>query len=391
MLSYLINLLPQFIQRVYYNKVSAIFNCILEKSDVKINGNRDHDIKTEHYDQIVKEVSKKGELGFMETYMEGKWQCRNLTELFERLMKAKATEQVKTWTEYLKQYSNYLINYQTLEKSKEVINIHYNLGNEFYQKMLGPTMQYSCAYWKDLEPKPENLTQAQLNKLDLIAQKLCVGPGQRVLDIGCGFGSLCYHLVTHYDVKEIIGITLSEEQFRYCQETYKDDRIKFLLCDYRQLPNDIGYFDKIVSVGMFEHVGTKNYEIYSEVVNRHLKADGIFLLHTIGKQADSYKSSAFMRKYIFPNGQLPTLKEISAAFSDKYIMEDWHNFGMDYAYTLNAWYSSFDSHRFADENKNRLWELYLKSCEAAFKTRNIQLWQIVFTKKGYGQRYISVR
>ena len=406
MLSYIINLLPEFIQKAYYQKVRIVFNDILEKADIRINGNRDQDIKTEAYDLLIKEVAQKGELGFMEAYKEEKWKCRNLTELFERLMKANATERVKTWSEYFQQLSNYLINYQTLEKSKEVVNIHYNLGNQFYKKMLGPTMQYSCAYWKDLEVKPENLTQAQLNKLDLIAHKLYlkkinkkeeVGKenGERVLDIGCGFGSLCYHFVTNYEVKEMIGVTLSEEQYKYCIENYKEEiksgKLKFMLCDYRQLPNDLGYFDKIVSVGMFEHVGVKNYGIYSEVVEKHLTMDGIFLLHTIGKQVDSYKSSAFIRKYIFPNGQLPTCKEITASFSDKFIMEDWHNFGIDYAYTLNAWYNRFDKNRFKEEKMNRLWELYLKSCEAAFKTRNTQLWQIVFTKRGYGQRYISVR
>lgn len=366
-----------FINR-FSNVGTHIVEDILHKADVTVNGSRKHDIKTKYYDEIMDRIVKDGELGFMDTYIEGLWECDDLVELFSRLMRVEANNKIKTWLDNLKHGLNKIINYQTLEKSKEVINIHYNIGNEWYQQMLGPTMQYSCGYWLGLEDEDSNnLDQAQLNKISLIIRKLHIQPNMRILDIGCGFGTLAYHIYRSCRDIEVIGVTLSEEQYKYCCEKYGGLGVKYLLCDYRELPEDLGKFDRIVSVGMFEHVGFKNYEVYRDIVDDHLKDDGIFLLHTIGKESkNSHQVSPFIRKYIFPNGQVPCSSDIINCFLDKFNMEDWHNFGLDYAYTLQAWYDKIKTH----PKFNRIWKLYLLSCTAAFLTRKLHLWQIVFTK-----------
>lgn len=263
-------------------------------------------------------------------------------------------------------------------------------------------MQYSCGYWEpsntqnfklfDQPSKPLTLTRAQLQKMNLIERKLKLTPDCRVLDIGCGFGTLAHHL--SLSCKQVVGITLSENQYMWATQMFKDEiktgKLSFLLSDYRTLPKVLGKFDRIVSVGFLEHVGVHNMHHLSEVVNFHLKEDGIVCLHTIGKESNSHETSAFIRKYIFPGGQLPTMPDIINSFT-YFRMEDWHNFGQDYSLTLDAWQNNLSHIHFDDLKSSRLWELYLTACSAAFKVRKLQLWQVVFTKKTSTKEYRSLR
>lgn len=374
---------------------------LLFRSDIQINGNRSHDIQTKDENQLIENVILNGELGFMEDYINAKWTCKNLKTLFEKLMTVEASGKIKSWTTKLFEIMKtsfswifYFTNSQSIKKSKDVIDIHYNLGNEFYENLLGPSMQYSCGYWN---PTTENsdkltLTTAQGQKMNLIAEKLKLEPRHRVLDIGCGFGTLAYHLSTY--CSQVVGVTLSEEQYKWATKNFKKEikegKLVFICSDYRLL-GDLGKFDRVVSVGFLEHVGVRNLTTFCDIVDKFLIDDGIACIHTIGKENSSGQLSPFIQKYIFPGGELPTPNDICVNFLNKFRLEDWHNFGKDYSLTLDSWYRNFLHFPFSDDKMNRIWELYLSSCSAAFSTRKIQLWQIIFTKNSSTIEYRSVR
>ncbi|HDI5890871.1 TPA: cyclopropane fatty acyl phospholipid synthase, partial [Escherichia coli] len=246
-----------------------------------------------------------------------------------------------------------------------------------FSRMLDPFMQYSCAYWKDAD----NLESAQQAKLKMICEKLQLKPGMRVLDIGCGWGGLAHYMASNYDVS-VVGVTISAEQQKMAQERCEGLDVAILLQDYRDL-ND--QFDRIVSVGMFEHVGPKNYDTYFAVVDRNLKPEGIFLLHTIGSKKTDLNVDPWINKYIFPNGCLPSVRQIAQSSEPHFVMEDWHNFGADYDTTLMAWYERFLAAwpEIADnysERFKRMFTYYLNACAGAFRARDIQLWQVVFSR-----------
>ena len=252
-----------------------------------------------------------------------------------------------------------------------------SLGNDLFDLMLDPWMQYSCGYWHT----SDDLFQAQEDKLRLICEKLQLAKGMTLLDIGCGWGGLAEYAAKNYGVK-VTGITISEEQKKSAEERCKLQDVEIILKDYRDLDMQ---FDRIVSVGMFEHVGPKNYNDYFNVVNKNLKPQGIFLLHTIGSNESSNNVDPWINKYIFPNGCLPSILQISNASESKFVLEDLHNFGTDYDKTLIAWHQRFELFWPEIEEKYserfyRMFSYYLKSCAGAFRSRNIQLWQFVFTR-----------
>jgi len=243
--------------------------------------------------------------------------------------------------------------------------------------MLDEHMQYSCGYWKDAT----TLSEAQNAKLKLICEKLQLKPGMKLLDIGCGWGGLAEFAARYYGVS-VFGVTISAEQQKMAQQRCEGLDVTILLQDYRDLHEQ---FDRIVSVGMFEHVGPKNYATYFDVVDRNLKPQGLFLLHSIGSNKTDDKVDPWINKYIFPNGRLPSVCQIAAASEPHFVMEDWHNFGADYDKTLMAWAERFHdswpeiSQRYG-ERFYRMFNYYLKACAGAFRARDIQLWQIVFSR-----------
>ena len=250
-------------------------------------------------------------------------------------------------------------------------------GRDLFSRMLDPLMQYSCGYWK----KATTLEEAQQDKLRLICEKLQLQPGMRVLDIGCGWGGLAYFMAKHYGAS-VVGVTISAEQQKMAQTRCQELDVDIRLQDYRDLNEQ---FDRIVSVGMFEHVGPKNYRTYFDVADRNLKPDGIFLLHTIGSKRTDNNVDPWINKYIFPNGCLPSVRQIANASEPHFIVEDWHNFGADYDTTLMAWHSRFQEAwpEIADnysERFKRMFSYYLNACAGAFRARDIQLWQVVFSR-----------
>ncbi|BCU55852.1 cyclopropane fatty acyl phospholipid synthase [Enterobacter kobei] len=350
---------------------------LLGRAGITINGSAPADIQVKN-PRFFKRVLQEGSLGLGESYMDGWWECDRLDIFFNNVLRAGLENQLPHHLkDTLRIAGARLFNLQSKRRAWIVGKEHYDLGNDLFSRMLDPQMQYSCAYWKDAS----TLEDAQLAKLKLICEKLQLKPGQRVLDIGCGWGGLAQYMALHYGVS-VVGVTISAEQQKMAQERCRDLDVTILLQDYRDLNEQ---FDRIVSVGMFEHVGPKNYATYFDVVDRNLKPDGLFLLHTIGSNKTDHRVDPWINKYIFPNGCLPSVRQIATASEPHFVMEDWHNFGADYDTTLMAWHSRFQATwpeiagNYSERFK-RMFSYYLNACAGAFRARDIQLWQVVFSR-----------
>jgi cyclopropane-fatty-acyl-phospholipid synthase len=254
--------------------------------------------------------------------------------------------------------------------------------------MLDPTMSYSCGYWA----QAGSLAEAQEHKLRLICRKLELKPGEQLLDVGCGWGGLAQFAATHHGV-EVVGVTVSREQAALARERCAGLPVRIELMDYRDI---VGRFDKVVSVGMFEHVGVKNYGVYFDTMRRVLVDDGLFLLHTIGDHHTSTRTDPWIERYIFPNGEIPSARQLACALEGRFLIDDWHNFGPDYDRTLMAWWSNFDAAwprlraRYG-ERFYRMWKYYLMASAGSFRSRQGQLWQLVLTRRERAGGYRSVR
>lgn len=361
---------------------------ILAIADVKINGNRPSDIRV-FDDRFYERVLKDGSLGIGETYMDGWWDAPSLDECIFKILSAKLGKKVKpTWGMIWQTLRAKLFNMQSKIHSKKVIDTHYELGDNLYELMLGNTLAYTCAYWK----QASNLDEAQMAKFDLIAKKMGLKKGMRVLDLGCGWGGFAKHIAKEYGV-EVVAINLSEKQVAYAKKICKGLPVEVLNKDYREAS---GTFDRVISIGLMEHVGQKNYRSFMELIHRCLAEDGLALVHTIGKNITSSACDPWISQYIFPHGQLPSLTQISEATEGLFIMEDWHNLSTNYDKTLMSWFENFNANwgKIKSEYPDpfyKMWKFYLLSCAAAFRTRDIQLWQVVLSKKGVSGGYESIR
>ncbi len=361
---------------------------LLNMTGIELNGDKPWDIQVHHPD-FYSRVLKHGSLGLGESYMEHWWDCQRLDQFFERLFEADIESKLKSnqWM-MLKLALFNIINLQTKRRALEVGRTHYDLGNDLFKAMLDKKMNYTCGYWRHAD----NLDDAQLDKLELSCQKLMLKPGMHVLDIGCGFGAFAKYAAENYGVS-VTGITISKQQYHYAKENCHDLPVEIHFQDYREVQ---GEFDRIVSLGMFEHVGQKNYLTYMQKVHQCLKEDGLFLLHTIGSNVSNISADPWITKYIFPNSMLPSIVQIGRASEKLLIMEDWHNFGADYDKTLMAWHHNFDQHwqelqSHYDQSFYRMWNFYLLSSAATFRARTTQLWQILFSKQGVKGGYLAPR
>ncbi|HFF8523214.1 TPA: cyclopropane fatty acyl phospholipid synthase [Providencia rettgeri] len=370
-------------QKTSVDSWKRIVSELLSEAGIEINGSQPFDIRV-HNDQFYKHVLQQGSIALGESYMAGWWDCERLDIFFHHVLRHGLDKKLPhNFSDILKIAIARIRNLQTPKRARIVGEEHYDLGNDLFSRMLDPYMQYSCGYWKGLDNTPENLPIAQEQKLKLICEKLQLKPGMRLLDIGCGWGGLAGFAAKHFSVS-VTGVTISAEQQKYAQARCAELDVQIMLEDYRNLN---AQFDRIVSVGMFEHVGPKNYATYFDVVKRNLKPDGLFLLHTIGSNRNKVNVDAWINKYIFPNGCLPSLQNIGESSENKLVMEDWHNFGADYDKTLMAWYSRFQSawpeleHNYTPRFK-RMFSYYLNACAGAFRARDIQLWQILWSPQG---------
>lgn len=363
---------------------------ILAEADIQINGNRPWDI-TVHNERFYRRVLSQGSLGLGESYMDGWWDAKHLDEFFTKILRFQLNNQTSRTKKILLSIISILFNRQSLKKAFEVNERHYDIGNDLYTAMLDKRLVYTCGYWNSNPPALE-LEEAQKNKLDLVCRKLNLQPGQKILDIGCGWGSFAKYAAEKYGVS-VVGITLSKEQASLARTLCTGLPVEILLEDYREIK---GTFDHIVSIGMFEAVGYKNFRTYMKIVNQHLKDNGLFLLHTIGGNESAVSGDPWIERYIFSNGMLPSIKQIGKAIEGLFMMEDWHNFGLDYDKTLMVWHHNFNAHWPELEEKYdkrffRMWNYYLLICAASFRSRYNQLWQIVLSKNGVEGGYRTVR
>ncbi len=366
--------------------IAAIFG----EGGIEINGARPWDVQV-HDDAFYDIVLGGGSLALGESYMDKLWDCERLDEFFARLIpvhisKGKALQKGMLWPIFKAK----LVNLQSKTRAHQVAETHYDLGNDFYAHMLGPRMQYTCAYWKDAD----NLVEAQEAKLELICRKLELKPSDKVLELGCGWGGFAKYAAERYGC-EVTGCNISKEQVEYARESCAGLPVTILRKDYRDAE---GRYDKVAAIGLCEHVGSSNYREFMGLIHRRLKDGGLALVHTIGRNtsARAGELDPWIQKYVFPNGQLPSLKQLADAAEGLFVIEDVHNFGASYDKTLMAWHANFVKHwpRFEaayGERFFRMWSYYLLSCAGAFRARSIQLWQLVLSKEGAPGGYDSIR
>jgi cyclopropane-fatty-acyl-phospholipid synthase len=352
---------------------------LLDFSGVRIDGQAPCDIQV-HNPDFYPRVIAGGSLALGESYMDGWWDCEALDQFFERIMAARLDKKVRKSKALLwAAVKARLTRINGRARAFEVGRRHYDIGNDLFAVMLDKRMNYSCAYWQEAG----TLDEAQEAKLELTCRKLGLEPGMRVLDIGCGWGGFAIYAAEKYRA-EVTGVTVSGAQVKLGQSCCAGLPVCFELKDYRDIQ---GTFDRIVSIGMFEHVGLANYQTYMQVVSRCLKDDGLFLLHTIGSNTSVRSLDPWLAKYIFPDSMLPSARQITEAAEGIFILEDWHSFGPHYDPTLMAWHRNFiDNWRCIQDaygqRFQRMWAYYLLSCAGSFRARRNQLWQIVFSKHG---------
>ena len=360
---------------------------LLADADIRIDGPHPWDLRI-HDPDLPARLLAGGSLALGESYMDGAWDAASLDGFLHRLLAAGLDRRVRGIAELRLAVLARLINLQRGRRSYEVGERHYDLGNDLYAAMLGSRLVYSCGYWRDAE----GLDDAQRDKLELCCRKLGLRPGMRLLDIGCGWGEMLRFAAERYGVAGV-GVTISAQQAAYARELCDGLPVEIRVQDYREL--DEG-FDRIVSIGMFEHVGVKNYPDYFDIARRCLGEDGLFLLHTIGGSVSRNHTDPWIAKYIFPNSMLPSAAQLAAAVEGRFVIEDWHNFGADYDLTLQAWRGNIEAAwpslpmRY-DRRFRRMWRYYLAGSMATFRARLTQLWQLVLSPHGVPGGYVAPR
>ncbi len=364
------------------------FQGLLEPAEIRLDGPNEWDVQVNNPD-LFRRVLRDGTLGLGEAYMDGWWDCQRLDEMINRAFRAGLEDRVRNNFRFLVFFlRSRLFNRQSRNRAFQVGEQHYDIGNDVFEHMLDPYMNYSCGYWD----KAECLAQAQVNKMQMICEKLGLEPGMQVLDVGCGWGGLARWMAEHHGVS-VTGITVSKEQAQLAGERCAGLPVTIRIKDYRDLQ---GQFDRIVSVGMFEHVGQKNYRTFFRKLQSLLKADGLFLLHTIGAGRGGFATDRWIEKYIFPNGVVPPVAALARHASAFFTIEDWHNFGADYDPTLMAWHRNFNAawpalcDRYSERFK-RMFDYYLLASAGTFRSREDHLWQLVLSVGGLAGGYRTPR
>ncbi|RQW04099.1 cyclopropane fatty acyl phospholipid synthase [candidate division KSB1 bacterium] len=354
-----------------------VFRDLVQTAGITVNGNASYDIQVRN-SHFYQRVLAQGSLELGESYMDGWWDCEQLDEFINRVLRADLPSHIKSNLSLLWHVLHArLFNLQSKKRAFQVGERHYDIGNDLYEAMLDSRMNYTCAYWRGAK----NLDQAQENKLELVCKKIGLQSGMTVLELGCGFGAFAGYAAQKYGA-HVTGVTVSKKQVEWATAKYKNLPVDIRLQDYRSVR---GQYDRVISIGIMEHVGYKNYRTYMQVVDRTLKPDGLAFIHTIGGTFSGAIADPWTVKYIFPNGSLPSMAQLTRAMEGLFDMEDWHNFGPDYDQTLLAWYANFakawpelKSHY--DERFYRMWRYYLLSAAGGFRARHNQLWQMVLNR-----------
>ncbi len=363
---------------MFAQKFRAAVERSLARAGIEVGGPRPWDI-TVNNESFYRRVALGGSLGLGESYVDGCWDCQRLDGFFSRVLQAGLDAKHLTVAGGTNLLRAILVNLQKASRAFEIGERHYNIGNDLFSSMLDRRMIYSCAYWQGAR----SLDEAQEAKLALACGKIGLREGMSLLDVGCGWGGAARFAASRYGAT-VTGITVSRRQQSYAQQVCRGLPVEIRFEDYRATR---GRFDRIVSIGMFEHVGRKNYRTYMEKMRGLLKRDGLFLLQTIGGNRSTTCTDPWIEKYIFPNSMLPSPSQLCAAVEGIFLIEDWHCFGADYDRTLMSWHENFSRSwdllkKTYDERFYRLWSYYLLSCAGAFRARATQLWQIVLSPQG---------
>jgi cyclopropane-fatty-acyl-phospholipid synthase len=370
------------------NRAKEVVLELLELAEVELGGPASSDLHV-HDERFYERVLRDRELGLGETYQDGWWSAEQVDELLAKVLAADLRSHMRLTPNLLAlALRSKLSNRQTIKRAADNASAHYDIGNDLYERMLDKRMIYSCGYWRGVD----DLDSAQEAKLDLICQKLYLEPGMRLLDIGCGWGGFARYAAQHYGVR-VTGISPAIEQVKVAAERCSGLDVEIRQQDFR---NVTGRYDRIVSVGMLEHVGSKNFAEFFDVNRRLLVDDGMILHHTIGSNIAKDYNDPWFERYIFPSGVLPSIMHLGEASASYWALEDVHNFGPDYDRTLMAWFHNVEAAwkhlPEYDERFRRTWRYYLQAAAASFRTRHLQLWQLVFTKAGqYSGTYEAVR
>ena len=348
-------------------------------ADIRVNGNRPWDLQV-HDARLYQRVLSHGSLAAGESYMDGWWDVDALDEFFARIHRLNPYDKVGIWSTLWLALKGRIFNRQTGSRAAEVAHEHYDIGNDVYQAMLGSRMQYTCAYWNGAK----TLDQAQENKLHLICKKIQLMPGMKVLELGGGFGGLARFMAAEYGC-QVVSYNISKEQVAYGRQLCTGLPVRIEEKDYREAGGEMDRFDRVVAIGLCEHIGHKNYRRFLELAHGRLNDRGLFLLHTIGGNRSYTSTDAWIDKYIFPNGMVPSIAQLGKAMEGLFVVEDWHNFGPDYDKTLRAWWDNFERAWPAlrakySERFYRMWKYYVMASAGGFRARTLQLWQIVLSK-----------
>jgi cyclopropane-fatty-acyl-phospholipid synthase len=355
---------------------------LLDLAGITINGSKPWDIRV-HDQRFYKRLLSDKLLGLGESYMEGWWDCEQLDECITKIARAGLEYRVKgNWKLLLHGLRSKIFNLQRFSRAYQVGEKHYDLGNDLYSAMLDTRLNYTCAYWKNAK----TLDQAQEAKLELVCKKIGIRSGMKILDLGCGWGSFAKYAAEKYNAN-VVGVTVSKEQVELGKKLCSGLNVELRIQDYREVR---GEFDAVISIGIMEHVGYKNYPTYMQVVDRTLKPNGIAFIHTIGRNNTSTSANPWIDKYIFPNGMLPSLAQLTRSMENLFILEDLHNIGPHYDKTLMAWYHNFENAWTELQNRYserffRMWRFYLMCSAGGFRSRDTQLWQMVMTRTGSEQ------
>jgi cyclopropane-fatty-acyl-phospholipid synthase len=361
---------------------------LLKEAGVAVNGPDPWDLQV-HSEEMWTRLLAQGSLGFGEAYMDGLWDARDLAEFFNRVLRSQINRKLKITPNLLWQIAQAkILNMQTVARSKRVAHVHYS-ETEAYMASLDARMTGSCGYWPE---GVDTLDAAQEAKLDLVCRKIGLKPGQLVWDIGCGWGAFMGFAAEKYGAR-CVGVTVSPDQAAYGRERYRDLPVEFQVKDYREFA---GKTDHVVSMGMFEHVGHKNYRAYFEKARDVIRDDGLFMMHTIASRTTTETIEAWLEKYIFPGGVIPSMAQIGKAIDGLWAVVDVHNIGPHYDRTLCAWYENFEkkwTRRATPEDERffRMWKYYLLCCAGGFRARVLQVWQFVLSPTGVPDGYRFAR
>ncbi len=363
-------------------KSEASLRTILQKADLELNGSGPGDPQILD-DRAYSMIASGGSLAIGEAYMDKLWDCSDLSVLISRIHEKKIYRDIVALDHLPLIIKGVFSNLQSRARSFMVAREHYDLGDDLYTAMLDKRMVYTSGMWKGAS----SLEEAQERKLDQVCQKLALQSGDRLLDIGCGWGSLMKFAAENYGVRAV-GLTVSEGQTALGRKMCEGLPVEFIIQDYREYYDAEG-FDHVASIEMIEAVGPKNFRTYFEKAHELLRPGGHFFLQAIGSEDAVPKADRWMDKYIFRNGILPSLPQIERASRGLFNFEYLDNIGPDYDPTLMAWWERFDAayptlkanNPVYDERFYRMWKFYLQSCAGLFRAKVTHDWHILFSKR----------